>query len=189
MQKGLPLRSLNGGASAVVILAALAISVSPASARDGEKRDSVAQDAVDAVASPLTDLNIVSRDIPPTLQLAQIEPYRLEGLAECPALWDEIEALDAVLGPDADAPADKDGIVNKGLKTGGSFLSGFIPFRGIVRRVSGAKAEEDRFEAAVYAGVARRSFLKGVAQGRECSAPVDDPIEDAHDLLGIELGS
>lgn len=180
-----------GGASAAVLAAALAIVPisTPLHARDGEKQDSVAQNAVDAVASPLRDLNIKTRDIPPVLQLAKLEPYRISGLEQCEALWSDIDALEEVLGPDADAPTAKEGVVNKGLRNGSKLFYSFVPFRSVVRRVSGAKAKQNEFDAAVYAGVARRSFLKGVAQGRECIKPQPDPLADAYDLLGMTPAS
>ncbi|XUU59526.1 hypothetical protein ACRAQ6_08010 [Erythrobacter sp. HA6-11] len=177
-----------GGASAVAAAAALAFLPAPAAAQNGEKRDSVAQDAVDAVASPLRDLNIKSRDIPDILLLAQSDPYRMDGLEQCRAIWDEVDQLDDVLGPDADEEKDKEGLINKSLRTGSKLVYGFIPFRGLVRRISGARSHEAEFESAIYAGVARRSYLKGVALGRTCERP--DPeeiaIEDAHALLGME---
>ena len=78
-----------------------------------------------------------------------------------------------------------------------SVVASFIPFRGIVREVTGAADHKRQFEAAIYAGAVRRGYLKGMGQQRKCpyparpaamrvpvpavaqkpekSAPVDDP--------------
>lgn len=171
------------------MLLALAVSAIvtavPAAAQNGEKRDKIGTDAVDAVTQPLSDLNLRSKEIPLILQLAQAQPYDLDTLTGCPAIRGEIARLDAVLGPDADAPADKDGLVNKGLKLGGNVLGGFIPFRGLIRQLSGANAERARWQSAIYAGVARRSFLKGYAKGQGCLAPIDAAVKSAKAVLGM----
>lgn len=142
-------------------------------------------DAVDAVTQPLSDLNLRNREIPLILVLAQQEPYDMAQLGDCDALRAEIAQLEEVLGPDADAPADKEGLVNKGLKLGGSTISGFIPFRGLVRQVSGANANAKRWQAAIYAGVARRSYLKGYLAGQECPSREEMSVQSARDVLGM----
>ncbi|MEM7688074.1 MAG: hypothetical protein AAF291_03550 [Pseudomonadota bacterium] len=159
---------------------------SPASAQSGERQDSVSEDAVDAVTQPLSDLNLRSKDIPLILQLAQNEPYNLSEVEGCDALQTEIARLDGVLGPDADQPAQRAGLINRGLRAGGDMLGGMIPFRGIVRRVSGARAEQKRWEAAIYAGVARRSFLKGYLAGQSCERAKEATVQTAHDVLGLK---
>ena len=154
---------------ALVAGLALAASLSStAQAQSGTRDRSTGADAVDAVTTPLRDLNLRSRDIPAILLLAQQQPYSLTGLTNCDALRSEINAFEAILGPDADTAQKGKSLVETGMSTAGNVLGGFIPFRGVVRQISGAKKEEARWRAAVYAGVARRSFLKGYAAGREC---------------------
>lgn len=158
---------------ALAIMLALGIGLPAASpsaalAQSGARDRSTGADAVDAVTTPLRDLNIASRDIPAILLLAQEQPYSLVGLTNCNALRSEIGAFEDILGPDADREQEGKSLVESGMSTAGNLLGGFIPFRGIVRQISGAKEQEARWEAAVYAGVARRSFLKGYAAGREC---------------------
>lgn len=110
----------------------------------------------------------------------------MQGLDTCELLWDEIGLFEETLGPDADATdGEGESLVNSGLQAGGELLGGFIPFRGLVRHISGAEARESRWEEAIYAGVARRSFLKGVALGRDCPTPEEAAIEAAHDVLGL----
>ena len=171
------------------ILLALAVLVFvcpiPAFAQSGEKKDSVGEDAVDAVTQPLSDFNLRSKEIPLILQIAQAAPYDLETIEDCSALNTEIGRLEEVLGPDADAPADKEGLVNKGLQLGGNVLGGFIPFRGLIRQISGANAERAKWESAIYAGVARRSFLKGYAKGLKCATPEEAAVQSAEEILGL----
>ncbi|GMN03923.1 hypothetical protein [Erythrobacter sp. MTPC3] len=150
------------------------------------QQDSIGEDAVDAVTQPLTDLNLRSKEIPQVLMAAQTEPYDLAGLEECGALRGEVARLDNVLGPDADQPEERASLLNRGLRTGGNVLGGIIPLRGLVRQVSGARAEEKRWEAAVYAGVARRSFLKGYMAGKFCETAEEASIRSARDVLGMD---
>lgn len=171
------------------ILLALAVFAfayaSPGAAQSGEKRDNVGTDAVEAVTQPLSDLNLRSKEIPLVLQLAEAEPHDLASVQGCPAINTEIARLEEVLGPDADAPAKADGLVNKGLKLGGNVLGGFIPFRGLIRQLSGANAERARWESAIYSGVARRSFLKGYAEGMGCPDQLDTAVQSAEEVLGM----
>ncbi len=167
-----------------VCVALLSIAV-PATAQSGEKKDSVGGDTVDAITQPLSDLNLRSKDIPLILQAAELAPYDLFSVDGCSAVTTEIGRLEDVLGPDADVPPDKEGIVNKGLKFGGNMLGGFIPFRGLVRQLSGANAERAKWQTAIYAGVARRSFLKGYAQGLGCKSAEVDAVKSAEEILGL----
>lgn len=158
---------------------------SPAAAQSGMQQDSMGKDAVDAVTQPLSDLNIRNRDIPQVMLDAQSAPYDLTGMEECSALRVEVAELNSVLGPDADEPEERAGLVNRGLRAGGNILGGMIPFRGLVRQISGAKAVQKRWEAAVYAGVARRSFLKDYMAGKSCETADEASIRSARDVLGL----
>lgn len=171
----------------LALAALILLGSNPVWAQSGERKDTVAQDAVDAVTQPLSDLHLRSRDIPPVLLRAQQAPYDLTDLeGQCQALRVEIMDLEEVLGPDADAPAEREGLVNQGLQLGGRILGGLIPFRGIVREISGANAEEARWEAAIYAGVARRSFLKGYARALDCPTYEEETLRSAEEVLGLD---
>lgn len=177
------------GSHYMVAFAALMLIVvaSPAAAQNGAKHDSVGEDAVDAVTQPLTDLNLRAREIPQVLIAAQQTPYDLEMLTSCDALRTEVDRLDAVLGPDADEPSEKEGLLNKGLRTGGNIIGGFLPFRGLVRQLSGANAHEAKWREAIYAGVARRSFLKGYMAGQGCENAEEVAVRSARELLGLPV--
>ena len=52
-----------------------------------------------------------------------------------------------------------------------SAVGSFIPFRSVLRELSGAADHKRDFEAAIYAGAVRRGFLKGLGQQRGCAYP------------------
>lgn len=127
-----------------------------------------------AATTPLRDLNVVQAEIPEALRRAKDAPYALPAAADCPALKAEIGQLDEVLGADLDAPPDQEerGLLERGGEQAGKALQraaeGAIPFRGWVRKLSGAERYERRVAAAITAGGVRRAFLKGVRAARGC---------------------
>lgn len=127
-----------------------------------------------AVAQPFKDLSFVRDEMPEALSSAAATPYAADNLPDCPAIMGAIAQLDAVLGADVDAEVmDANG--------GEAFLSDALrgalslPFRGVIRQVSGA-AKRDREKArAVLAGMVRRGFLKGLGRAKGCPAPETSP--------------
>lgn len=152
-------------ALAAFTLAGLAI---PAQAQQDVTEDNT--DAVDVAMTPLTDLNLSRDPIPPILAWARDNPYSNEGLDDCEAIRAGIGDLDAVLGDDFDtAPPD-----SRGLDAGRvaqRVVGSFIPFRGIIREISGANNHEYNFRAAIGAGMMRRAYLKGLGEARGCDYP------------------
>jgi hypothetical protein len=126
--------------------------------------------AKDVALTPLSDLNIKKGEIPQILLDAQDDPYDLTGLARCPQIAAEVGELNAVLGDDLDVAVAKRGSVSAG-RAAQAALGSFIPFRGLIREVSGANAQDRKIQAAINAGSARRGFLKGVGQQRGCRYP------------------
>lgn len=134
-----------------------------------------------AAVTPLNDLNLVRAEIPPTLVAAQKAPYGMPADSGCATLRGEVEALDAVLGSDLDtAPsAGNPGLVERGSAAVGSAATGalrgaaegIIPFRGWVRKLSGAERYSRDVAAAIAAGTVRRAFLKGLGQAAGCPVP------------------
>jgi hypothetical protein len=127
-------------------------------------------DVEDIARTPLQDLGIDSDEIPEVLIEAVEYPYAHEAMTDCNAIVGEIARLDTVLGPDYDLlRAEENGLmvgkVAKGL------VGSLIPFRGIVREVSGAAGDERKARAAIIAGMVRRGFLKGLGMGRGCKYP------------------
>ena len=126
--------------------------------------------AVDVVATPVTDLNLRKGEIPPVLLAAQDDPYGLSGMRRCADLAAEITRLDAVLGEDFDTAAAEKRKISPG-KVAQSVVGSFIPFRGLIREISGANEEQRKLQYAIYNGSARRAFLKGVGLQRGCPLP------------------
>ena len=56
-------------------------------------------------------------------------------------------------------------------KVAKSAVGSLIPFRGIIREVSGAADRQRDFQEAILAGAIRRGFLKGLGDARECPYP------------------
>jgi hypothetical protein len=127
-----------------------------------------------AVATPLHDLNVVRAEIPPVLHAAQKAPYALPADRSCAALAADVQALDAVLGADLDTvPTDRNpSLIERGATDAlRSAAEGVIPFRGWVRKLSGAERYSREVAAAIAAGTVRRAYLKGLAQAAGCDAP------------------
>lgn len=126
--------------------------------------------AVDVVKTPVTDLNIDKQEIPELLIEAQRQPYDLTGLKSCQKIAAAIQELDELLGPDMDLPQEERDRISAG-RVAKTVVGSLIPFRGLVREVSGANQHERRVRAAIQAGMARRGFLKGVGESHKCKYP------------------
>ncbi len=144
-------------------------------------------DAADIAKTPVTDLNLDKKEIPELLVRALQNPYDLQGLGRCAQLISAVEELDALLGPDLDLPqATRDRIAAS--RVGKAVVNSFIPFRGIIREVSGASEHQRRERAAIQGGLARRGFLKGVGQLRGCKYPARPATRDDIDKWLAEVG-
>lgn len=131
--------------------------------------------AGDAAMTPVEDVNLKHKAIPPVLLSAQEDPYSAAATRNCGQINAGLIELDAVLGPDFDSGEPG----KKGLNASGvakSVVGSFIPFRGVIREVSGAAGAQRRYDAAVDAGIARRGYLRGVAKMRGCK-PVRQAAE------------
>ena len=100
-------------------------------------------DVTEVAKTPLRDLNIDGRDIPPALKVAVEMPYETARLKNCNAIVADIAELDSVLGADYDIAADDGNDRFSEGRIGQSVVGSFLPFRGILREVTGA-AENHR---------------------------------------------
>ena len=147
---------------------------------DQVKRESVQG----AVTTPLRDLNVSRTDIPEVLLQAMTDPYaRPPRNAGCRTLIVMVRPLDDALGPDIDQiPPDPESIVNRNtaLGTAADVATGaLIPFRGVVRTLSGAENHDKLVQAAIVAGHTRRAYLKGLGEARGCLPPATPSHERA----------
>jgi hypothetical protein len=150
----------------------------PSEAERLKTSDQVKKSSVQgAVTTPLRDLNVVRVDIPQVLLDALDDPYaRPPRNAKCPQLIALIRPLNDALGPDIDTiQEDDESLGNKGKSTAlgvaGDLAGGAIPFRGVVRRLTGAESHDRLVSAAIIAGHTRRAYLKGLGEARGCAPP------------------
>ena len=145
------------------------------------KRESVAG----AASAPLRDLNIVRAKIPDVLLSAMTDPYaRPPRNYRCPQLIALVQPLDDVLGPDIDRiNIEDEDIMDRGRATAlgvaADFASDAIPFRGWVRKLSGAERHDRLVRDAITAGAVRRAYLKGLGESRGCNPPATPSHEKA----------
>lgn len=133
----------------------------------------------EAAMSPLEDVNLKRDKIPKRLQAIK-NPYDIAASVTCAEIASEVRALDVILGRDWDIPPpDKaalkeraaDGASTAFLDTVASEASGLIPYRGIVRTVSGANRHAKKVRKAYERGSHRRTFLKGLGHVKGCAYP------------------
>lgn len=124
----------------------------------------------DVATTPLSDLNLSKDEIPAILTKALDNPYDRTGIQGCAQIISAVRVLDAILGDDLDITnPDKRG-VNAG-RVAQWAVGSFIPFRGLIREISGAKAHERSMRDAITAGMMRRAWLKGIGQQKGCRYP------------------
>lgn len=160
-----------------VLIVVPALLAGPSLARDQARPITDREpDVVDVAKTPMTDLNLSRTEIPALLAEAELRPYSLQNLDGCKQLSAAVEELDAVLGPDLDLPQAERARLSKG-RIAQWAVGTFIPFRSLIREVSGANRQERAIRGAVQAGLARRGFLKGVGAARNCPYPASPATE------------
>lgn len=135
------------------------------------------QDRIQEISvTPLRDLNISKVEIPAILQDAMGNPYKGPSDKSCMSLLAQVADLDEQLGPDLDVPEEKLNHLEQGREalsnaaTGAlqNTVEGAIPFRGWLRKLSGAERQSRHAQAAVLAGKVRRGYLKGIMESTSC---------------------
>ena len=128
--------------------------------------------AGDIVTQPARDVGVSRKAIPPPLVKATEDPYSLAGLKNCRQLAAAITELNEVIGPDFSGSAEyRENRMAKFAAAGGrTVVNSLIPFRSLVREVTGAAPADRRLRAAINAGFARRGYLRGVYATRGCRA-------------------
>lgn len=131
---------------------------------------------IDAVEAPFHDLNLIQKGIPSVLVEAEIAPYLVPSDQSCEALSASIYALDVALGSDQEGhlrdPTMYDRAVEEldeqAVDAIRNTTEGFLPFRGWIRKISGAARHSKQIARANAAGLIRRAFLKGVRVSKNC---------------------
>lgn len=132
--------------------------------------DETRRRALEIGSQPGRDVGVMKRDMPVILEQALADPYSLKGLRTCVQLAGEVRKLNEALGPDYIVGNEvKESRAGKLAEAGGrTVINSIIPFRGLVREISGAAPAERRLNAALDAGLARRGFLRGVHYKQRC---------------------
>jgi hypothetical protein len=134
-----------------------------------------------ALTQPLRDLSILRPEPEEVLQRAAVAPYAItaalpNGALDCIAVASEIELLDSALGEDLDVVTPEASLMAQARTGAGDALVDAVgdlvslPYRGLIRRITGAERRDREMEEAVEAGMVRRAFLKGL-RARECAIP------------------
>lgn len=135
-----------------------------------EKRDDTLDKAGKIATQPAKDVGLDKDEIPPVLVKAVENPYAPPPSRTCKGLNASMAELNAVLGADftvgTQANENRTGKIAEAV--GKTIVNSLIPFRGLVREISGAAPAERRLQAAVTAGIARRGYLRGIAAAKGC---------------------
>ncbi|MBU1378682.1 MAG: hypothetical protein KKE02_02780 [Alphaproteobacteria bacterium] len=140
-------------------------------AQDAPSRfDDTRKQAVEIGSQPARDLGMSKREIPPVLEDALSDPYGIRSLKTCAQLAAAVRTLNDALGPDYQAGGEyTENRAGKLAKAGGkSVINSIIPFRSLVREITGAAPADRHMNAVVDAGLARRGFLRGVQYKQRC---------------------
>ena len=162
-----------------------------------------------AALSPLEDLGLRKRDIPEILsRLAKNPYYPPPKPFRCDDVKQEMAQLDYLLGDEPHAQpqaalSDNEEYVMAGAEMVQDTVVGMvksqvniIPFKSIVRRITGANKHEKLVAKAMQGGVLRRAYLRGLSAaefGDSClpgprvmtaSAEGETPEEDGPVTLG-----
>lgn len=152
----------------------LAMAAVPAIAQETPQPDGdmqrIGRKAENIARQPMKDVGLMRVNPPEPLRDAQRAPYTLAGLRRCEDFRRAIYELDSYLGPDVDAVDEKGDALHERLAEAGakSVVYSLIPFRSFVREATGAAEADRKLRLMVAAGMARRGFLKGIAQERKC---------------------
>lgn len=137
---------------------------------EAEKKDGNLDKAGKIATQPARDVGLDKQEIPPVLLKAVENPYAAPPSRTCKGLKAALGELNAVLGEDftvgAKANENRTGKIAEAV--GKTIVNSLIPFRGLVREISGAAPAERRLQAAVTAGIARRGYLRGMAAAKGC---------------------
>lgn len=179
MKRSLALSALCGGALVVAFPAA---AQSLRTAEEAQKSS-----LTHAITAPLRDVNLMRSKIPVVLKDALEDPYRRPTPANCSGIVGEVTLLNEALGDDLDADNVRK-ITLRGrakeeaLNAIAGLASDVIPFRGWVRKITGAEKHDKTIQQSIAAGAVRRAYLKGLGEARGCNppgTPMHKPLDES----------
>jgi len=110
-------------------------------------------------------LGLLPHGVPDVLKHAEANPYAPPPEPACAAIDAELADLETALGPDVDAVQPTE---NKAAGLVGDVVRGAIPYRGWIRKLTGAEHSDKARDKAMLAGWERRGYLKGLARQKRC---------------------
>jgi hypothetical protein len=128
---------------------------------------------------------VLRTKIPDILLQSLSDPYaRPPHNWKCGQLAALVRPLDEALGPDIDRiPPGDENLMDRSRETAlgaaADLASDAIPFRGWVRRLSGAERHDKLVQSAIIAGDVRRGYLKGLGETKGCNPPATPSHERA----------
>lgn len=147
-----------------------------------DRADQMRRGVADAATTPLRDVGLIRPEIPAPLK-GITYPYESNSLLSgCPQVLYEIGQLDAVLGVENYQPGARESLSSRGADAavGGAVgvaqdAAEIVPFRGWVRRASGAQKAEREAARAIEMGQMRRAYLRGYGSALGCLNAVPAP--------------
>lgn len=126
-----------------------------------------------AIQQPIRDLSLIRDRAPDVLLRALADPYAADHAGACTEVIHEIAALDDALGPDLKPGGEKKSLVSAD-SLAADLVGGAVglPFRGVVRQITGAEKNDRALKNAVLAGMVRRGYLKGRLSQMTCEPVV-----------------
>lgn len=154
------------------LIAGLSMLATPAHAQE-QRKPSTIDRAGKIATQPVRDVGLDKDEIPPVLVKAVENPYATPPSRSCAGLRASLSELNVVLGDDFTVGTkeneNRTGKIAEAV--GRTVVNSLIPFRGLIREISGAAPAERRLQAAVTAGIARRGYLRGMAAAKKCKPP------------------
>src|SRR6185503_10475713 len=104
-------------------------------------------------------------------------PYDAPAPTTCVQIATEIADLDEVLGPDYDSErgVQRTSFI-RGLAIDGVRGVVDLPYRGVIRIITGARRRDELLQSAIRARISRRAFLKGISRAMTCEAVTAAPV-------------
>jgi hypothetical protein len=127
--------------------------------------------SIEIGSQPARDVGAIQAGNPADPEKALGDPYSLKGLKTCAQLSTEVRKPQRGAGRRLRhrQRGPKENRAGKLAEAGGkTIINSIIPFRSLVREVTGAAPADRHMNAVVDAGLARRGFLRGVHYKQKC---------------------
>jgi hypothetical protein len=165
-------KPVAAGCALAALLAAPAFAEAPRTSEEAAQAN-----LQGAILAPVRDLNLVRDEVPEVLTHARDAPYLEPQDASCEELAAMIAPLDAALGPES--ASDKPDASDMVFGAVADVTRDVIPFRGVIRRLTGAARQDRKVRETRQAGQLRRAYLKGFASAKNCYGPPQERLQVA----------